>query len=205
MSHWCCGLMSLQRTVVAGTPVYWCTTTTPRTTRCLTKSCAWCYVSLMLWSYIPTAHCSGGDSSLLVYYGYATNNTVPNEKLCGEMHSIVAARKREMPSPSSRVVIRYLHIIVICTYIAHLLSYWYVIVFSFYFCSFCSSFLSLVVVAFLCVCAILLLGLLWHLQQPPHCNVISTAMTMIIIVFVCGRMDIFLRLFPWLHVTVLTC
>ncbi|XP_070188773.1 uncharacterized protein [Littorina saxatilis] len=55
-----------------------------------------------------SAHCAASDSSLQIYYGYATNNTVPSENLCGQLHSVIAARKRERPSPSSRVVIRFI-------------------------------------------------------------------------------------------------
>ncbi|XP_025097053.1 cubilin-like isoform X1 [Pomacea canaliculata] len=47
-------------------------------------------------------------ASLQLYDGYATNNTVPKDTLCGQMRSVIALRKKETTSTSSRVVVRFI-------------------------------------------------------------------------------------------------
>nr|KAG5704875.1 hypothetical protein BaRGS_001346 [Batillaria attramentaria] len=55
-----------------------------------------------------SSHCAGGSASLQIYDGYATNNTMPKEKLCGQMHSVASLRRIQSTSTASRVVIRFI-------------------------------------------------------------------------------------------------
>ncbi|XP_076445842.1 uncharacterized protein LOC143283485 [Babylonia areolata] len=52
--------------------------------------------------------CDASGASLHYYYGTVRPTSQPDETLCGQVRSLVASRKKEMVSPNSTVVVRFI-------------------------------------------------------------------------------------------------